>query len=209
MGCDTELIERYGVREMTTALDDVVAAVADETDDVCHLLGGGWIGEEAVACALWCVLKTGGDFRASVLRGANSSGDSDSIACIAGSIAGALGGHECLPANWVREVEKGPRLDALACLLHEVATSGVDVAEPPEGLDFFGVKRAAALAPPPASDEDAPDHGVESWSDTGAAEDSDVAEDAGSLPEDVETTSRDEDGDDDADEDDGRQRRLF
>jgi ADP-ribosylglycohydrolase len=136
MGCEPELVASPGVREMLTALDAVRAAQHQEAEDVCRLLGGAWIGEEAVATALWCVLRAGGDFKDAVLRGANSSGDSDSIACIAGAIAGALAGFDGVPLEWSQGVEQGVRLDALARALHEAAVGGADRAPGPE-LSFF------------------------------------------------------------------------
>lgn len=107
-----------GVSEMVALLDRTRSALASDHDDVCQLLGGAWIGEEAVACALWCVVRADGNFRDSVLRGANSSGDSDSIATIAGSITGAWGGESAIPTKWVDEVERGADLLALADALH-------------------------------------------------------------------------------------------
>lgn len=77
--------------------------VAVEKDEAA--LGEGWVAEEAVAAALWCVWRHPDDFRAAVLRAANTDGDSDSVACIAGGIAGARLGLEAIPAEWVRDVE--------------------------------------------------------------------------------------------------------
>ena len=145
VGCSEALAEEIGNREMLAALDATEAALDKETDDVCSLLGGAWIGEEAVATALWCVLKTKGDYRAAVLRGANSSGDSDSIACIAGSIAGALVGLAGIPPDWVTRVEKSAELDGLATALHRTRAAG-DEAAP--SFDPFG-----AQAPPPSTNE--------------------------------------------------------
>lgn len=138
VGCDPRVVKKLGVREMLDALDQVAEHASTEAEDVCALLGGAWVGEEAVACALWCVLRAGGDFRGAALRGANSSGDSDSIACIAGSIAGALGGIDAVPAQWVAQVEKSARLDALARSLWDASQQG-DLALDPS-LDLFGAE---------------------------------------------------------------------
>ncbi len=149
LGGTPELIERHGVREMLAALDDVAATLDRQADDVCALLGGGWVGEEAVATALWCVHHASGDFRDSVLRGANSSGDSDSIACIAGSITGAMRGVDGIPERWARDVEKAGILDRLATELHLAARERATAS--PDGeraldtdLDVFAATRARA-----------------------------------------------------------------
>ena len=140
VGCAPELAETIGNREMLAALDATGREQSVESDDVCALLGGAWIGEEAVATALWCVLRATGDFRDAVLRGANSSGDSDSIACIAGSIAGALGGVEGIEAAWVDAVEKAAMLDELARSMHRVRGGANEPTTAPE-LDPFGAER--------------------------------------------------------------------
>ncbi len=129
-----------GVSEMVQILDEIEPLLHEDHDDVCQLLGGAWIGEEAVATALWCVLKAKGDFDESIIRGANSSGDSDSIACIAGSIAGALGGADALARHWIDGVERAADLDLLARKLCE-ARAGGDIPALGGSLDFFDIER--------------------------------------------------------------------
>jgi ADP-ribosylglycohydrolase len=144
VGCAPDLAERIGAREMLAALDAVERQQGVESDDVCRLLGGAWIGEEAVATALWCVLRAGGSFRDAILRGANSSGDSDSIACIAGSIAGALVGAQGIDDGWRTGVEKATMLDDLARALHRVKGGANEPTTGPS-LDPFGAESAGGL----------------------------------------------------------------
>ena len=125
-----------GIAEQLAALERTERALSQETDDVCTLLGGAWVGEEAVACALWCFLKAGGDFAESIRRGATSSGDSDSIACIAGSFAGALHGIAGIPARYLA-VERKVDLDMLAEHLYRATIDG-DL-ELPASTNFFDV----------------------------------------------------------------------
>lgn len=151
MGCTVELARSIGNKEMLDSLDETAAALDKDTDDVCELLGGAWIGEEAVATALWCALKAKGDYRDSIVRGANSSGDSDSIATIAGSITGALVGFGGIEEKYRRDVEKSALLDELARRLHETKV-GRDAERTGEGLDFYGaerLERGAALEEEP------------------------------------------------------------
>ncbi len=82
-------------------------------------LGEGWIGEEAVALALYCFLRYPDDYKKTVLRGANTNGDSDSIACIAGSISGSYLGIESIPQRWIDSIEKSDYLDDLSLRLGE------------------------------------------------------------------------------------------
>lgn len=84
-----------------------------------NYLGEGWIGEEAVALALYCFLKYLDDHEKMVIRGANTNGDSDSIACIGGSISGAYLGIGAIPDQCVKEIEKSEYLNDLATRLAE------------------------------------------------------------------------------------------
>jgi ADP-ribosylglycohydrolase len=77
-------------------------------------LGEGWVGEETVALALYCFLKYPNDYKKTVLRGANTNGDSDSVACIAGSISGAYLGTEAIPDDWIKRIEKSKYLEEIA-----------------------------------------------------------------------------------------------
>lgn len=77
-------------------------------------IGEGWVGDEAIALALYCVLKFPDDYVAAVRRGANTDGDSDSIACITGGILGARLGLTAIPADWRDRCEKRDYLIDLA-----------------------------------------------------------------------------------------------
>jgi ADP-ribosylglycohydrolase len=102
-------------REFDTALLKVSECLDwPDEEKALNYLGKGWIGEEAVALALYCFLKHTGDFKKTVLRGANTNGDSDSIACIAGSISGGYLGIDAIPEKWIKNIEKTEYLDTLA-----------------------------------------------------------------------------------------------
>ncbi|WP_405017857.1 ADP-ribosylglycohydrolase family protein [Kitasatospora sp. NBC_00070] len=88
-------------------LDRLDAALArpEPEGDPCAVTGEGWVAEEAFGTALLCFLLFPDDPLAAVRRGAFSSGDSDSIACLAGAFAGARHGAAAWPAEWVRRIE--------------------------------------------------------------------------------------------------------
>jgi len=77
-------------------------------------IGEGWVAEEAVTMAFYCFLKNPDDFLRTIRMGANSEGDSDSIACIAGGLSGAYLGIQALPAAWVTRLEKSEYLEDVA-----------------------------------------------------------------------------------------------
>jgi len=67
-----------------------------------------------VALALYCFLHYPDSYEKTIIRGANTNGDSDSIACIAGAISGAYLGEDAIPEPWVKQIEKSAYLDDLA-----------------------------------------------------------------------------------------------
>ncbi len=76
-------------------------------------LGGGWVGEEALAIAVCCAL-TAGDFGDGVLRAVNHSGDSDSTGAICGNLLGAMWGEAAIPARWLEALELRAEIARLA-----------------------------------------------------------------------------------------------
>nr|WP_223295303.1 ADP-ribosylglycohydrolase family protein [Allochromatium vinosum] len=93
-------------------------------------LGHGWVGEEALAIALYAVQRAG-SFTEAVRHAANHDGDSDSTASIAGQIWGAWAGLAALPMSWVRRLDV---LDEALDLIGALAEQGYR-AEPVAGTD--------------------------------------------------------------------------
>jgi ADP-ribosylglycohydrolase len=85
-------------------------------------LGQGLVGHEAIAIALFCFLRHPDEYGATVLRGANTNGNSGSIACIAGAFSGAYSGINGIPPNWIAKIEKSTYLNELAMRLAEAAS---------------------------------------------------------------------------------------
>lgn len=81
----------------------------------------GWAAHEAIAAAVYVVARHPDDVSVAILEAANTPGDSDSIATLAGAMLGARLGIDALPSDWVRDVERSGGLmamaDALAALL--------------------------------------------------------------------------------------------
>jgi ADP-ribosylglycohydrolase len=99
--------------EFDEAIQKVARCIEWEDEErALTYLGEGWVGEEAVALALYCFLRYPDDYKSTVLRGANSNGDSDSIASIAGSISGAYLGIGAIPPEWIIKIEKQTTLEA-------------------------------------------------------------------------------------------------
>jgi ADP-ribosylglycohydrolase len=69
---------------------------------------------EELPIALGMLVVARGDYREGVLGSINYGRDSDSIAVMAGSLAGALGGIDVVPAEWIEAVNEGSRMDVTA-----------------------------------------------------------------------------------------------
>jgi ADP-ribosylglycohydrolase len=69
---------------------------------------------EELPVALGMLVVAGGDYRETVLGAVNYGRDSDSIAVMGGSIAGALGGRAVVPEEWVTRVSEASRMDITA-----------------------------------------------------------------------------------------------
>ena len=103
-------LETHGqVREFDQALARLEEALEMTSPDaaLAHI-GEGWVAEEAVRWPSIVSCKSPDDFLTTIRRGANTQGDSDSIACIAGGISGAYLGVRALPAGMGRRAWKSP-----------------------------------------------------------------------------------------------------
>jgi ADP-ribosylglycohydrolase len=111
---ETTFIAR-GWDECAAALTELVLALdaPDDGGDLCRRTGAGWIAEEALATGLHAALRHPDDPVAALGRAAATSGDSDSIACLAGAFLGAAHGVAAWPASWSERIEHGPELAAL------------------------------------------------------------------------------------------------
>ncbi|WP_156721760.1 ADP-ribosylglycohydrolase family protein [Streptomyces apocyni] len=86
---------------------------ANPETDPCLATGEGWIAEEALATALLCFLHFPDEPVTALRRAACTSGDSDSIACLTGALAGAHLGAGAWPAAWAERIEYRDELVAL------------------------------------------------------------------------------------------------
>jgi len=108
--------------ECSTAIREAVAlsqdARVDPGPETLERMGGGWVGEEALAIALYCALSAGDDFARGVLLAVNHSGDSDSTGAIAGNLLGLMLGVEAIPRTWLEGLELRGEIEALASDLY-------------------------------------------------------------------------------------------
>jgi ADP-ribosylglycohydrolase len=102
-----ELVRWAGHEEQLAALDaavELAAAGPPGPETIAARLGGGWVGEEALAIAV-CAALSAEAFEDGVVVAVNHSGDSDSTGAIAGNLLGAYHGAPAVPARWWDGVE--------------------------------------------------------------------------------------------------------
>lgn len=100
-----------------------IALAQEDVDDLRAIrsLGEGWVGEEALAIALYCVLKHQNDFSACIRAAVNHDGDSDSTGAIAGSLLGAWLGADGIDEAWLAPLEGREVIETISRQLCEVA----------------------------------------------------------------------------------------
>lgn len=70
-----------------------------------HLLGQGWVAEEALAIAVYCALRYPDDIDKALIASVNHKGDSDSTGAITGNIVGAHVGLSGIPDKYKKNLE--------------------------------------------------------------------------------------------------------
>jgi ADP-ribosylglycohydrolase len=110
------LVQHSCTEETVAAIDNAVHTAGTAVTDVAGIqqLGEGWVGEEALAIALFCALRHARDWKSAVIAAVNHSGDSDSTGSICGAILGTALGIDAIPREWVDVVENRDEIDALA-----------------------------------------------------------------------------------------------
>ncbi len=93
--------------ECAAALDRAIRAALEGIPDPATVesLGGGWVGEEALAIGVYAALVAGGDLPKGLRIAVNHGGDSDSTGAICGNILGAALGIGAIPLSWLELLE--------------------------------------------------------------------------------------------------------
>lgn len=89
-----------------------------DVDNICRL-GQGWVGEEALAIAVYAVARHVDSFEDTLIAAVNHDGDSDSTGAIAGNIIGAIVGYDAIPEQFKKHLELRDVILAIADDLHQ------------------------------------------------------------------------------------------
>jgi len=118
--------------ETTEAVSKAMSLIARglPSPSVIESLGGGWVGEEALAIALLCAGTCEGGSPEAVAeamwRSVAHAGDSDSTGSMVGNLLGAMYGVDALPPRWLDELELVGVIDRVARDLHSALEGHVD-----------------------------------------------------------------------------------
>lgn len=74
-------------------------------DSAIRELGEGWVGDEAIAIAVFSVMRHIDSFEDCIVCAVNHDGDSDSTGAIAGNIIGAIFGYSVIPSYYLENLE--------------------------------------------------------------------------------------------------------
>src|SRR5262249_55569046 len=88
-------------------------------------LGEAWVGDEALAIALYCALVAK-SFEHGVVLAVNHGGDSDSTGSLTGNLLGALHGDSVIPERWLRDLELREVIEEIAADLTAVREGTFD-----------------------------------------------------------------------------------
>ena len=71
-----------------------------------ELLGEGWVGDEALAIAIYCAVRHVDDFEQALIAAVNHKGDSDSTGAVTGNILGAAIGYDAIAPHFIENLEQ-------------------------------------------------------------------------------------------------------
>lgn len=89
-------------------LTDLALRLADSpASDVENIetIGEGWVGDEALAMAVYCTAKYFDNFEQAMIASVNHCGDSDSTGAVTGNLLGAVVGYEAIPQHFKDDLE--------------------------------------------------------------------------------------------------------
>ena len=66
---------------------------------------------DTLEASIWCILHTD-NYKDCVLKAVNLGGDTDTIAAVAGGLAGIIYGYEDIPIKWINNLQRKDIIDS-------------------------------------------------------------------------------------------------
>lgn len=92
------------LRRLTDLALRLVDSPASDVENI-ETIGEGWVGEEALAMAIYCTAKYFDNFEQAMIASVNHCGDSDSTGAVTGNLLGAAIGYEAIPQHFKDDLE--------------------------------------------------------------------------------------------------------
>lgn len=143
-----QFAEYPGTEDFCRLLELTLELSENTADDLTniHRLGEGWVGDEALAIALYCCLRYPEDFSKAIVTAVNHGGDSDSTGAIAGNILGAKLGLSGIDKAWLERLELSEVILEVADDLSRLSESpGFDPSRDPVWTQKYLQGRAVIL----------------------------------------------------------------
>lgn len=99
----TKGISKEFTQELESSYNTAYSGIGDE--EGLKKLGQGWYADETFALAYFCILRYPNDYKKAVQTAVNITGDSDSVASVAGGILGARLGVDAVPIPWIEALK--------------------------------------------------------------------------------------------------------
>jgi ADP-ribosylglycohydrolase len=98
---------KYEMDIIQTLLDKALVLANKNISDhkAIKEIGEGWVAEETLAIAIYCVGKYFNDFEKALIASVNHGGDSDSTGAVTGNILGAAIGYEAIPEHFKTDLQ--------------------------------------------------------------------------------------------------------
>ena len=119
--------------ELLALVGKAVKLAREAGDDLAAIrqLGEGWVGDEALAIAVYCAVKYADSFEKGVIAAVNHDGDSDSTGSITGNILGAALGYDAIPQKFLDKLELRDVIEEVAeDLWHDCQIDDYDRRDP-------------------------------------------------------------------------------
>lgn len=101
------MLEADSIGVISSLVSKAIELAHEDMDDASAIeqLGRGWIAEEAIAIAIYCVSKYRHNLSEALIAAVNHDGDSDSTGAIAGNMIGAIVGYSGITKEWLENLE--------------------------------------------------------------------------------------------------------
>lgn len=95
------LDELFDIMDLAVTLSQNASSDYDNISAI----GGGWVGEEALAIAIYCLMRYTNDFDKAVIAAVNHDGDCDTTGALTGQLVGAIVGYSEIADKWKKPLE--------------------------------------------------------------------------------------------------------